>query len=492
MKSFNAFLTACLCGLHVQAGPDLLRFDNGDQLSGRFLGISGSGGIRLQSDEMKEPAEFRLDSVRHLVLHGGKAQQAVESSSYVGLSNGDRIPGNVSAIDDTHITVETKFAGTVRIPKDHVQVLAPNTLGGDIQYYGPFSDEGWNIVRNPSAEPADKDAKKKQPWEFSGSAWFWDANQTTPDENTGSVALVRPQGMPDRSILRFRMDWKDRIGMAIAFHADFAKGEAEKDKNPGHGEFRRESSSIPAIFGNGYVLQIYSTSIMLYRSTMDPQTGARFERIQMPSSVRLREGRGCVMEIRSNRTNGHIALYLDGEFAAQWSEPAGNAPDSEGFAGKGSGFGFLPQVGCNALRISEVSICEWNGMPDSARSMEVDDKDVVLMTNGTDRFAGKLIGMEGGEALRFETRHGIISVPLAEIAEIRFARSHLAKPETNNDPVFHLAPTGRLAAKAIAGDHDVLKLQHAILGPMELHMAPVILIEYKSGTKLSDNWNDDL
>jgi hypothetical protein len=481
-----------LCCLAAQAEPDFLRFENGDQLSGRFLGIHAEGDIRWESAEMKDPATFRIDTLRHLVLRGGKPERVEETLSHVGLTNGDRIPGRITGIDDTHVTLDTKFSGLLRIPKEHLSLLAANPLGGRVHYFGPFSTDGWNMLRPKPTEQVAKDEKKTESWEFSGAAWYWKGKQD-PTESDNSVALARSEGMSDRSVLRFRMNWKDRVAMSIAFHADFATGGSPEEVAEGEQNIRREYGSLPSIFGNCYVLQVFSSHMMLYRSTWDPETGPKFDRVQMNSNyIRLGEERSALVEIRSNRTTGHISLFLNDEFISQWSEPAGNNLDSEGFAGKGNGFGFLSQSGASTVRISEIMVSEWNGMPDSARSMELDDKDAILMTNGTDRFAGKILGMEENDMIRFESRHGTILVPLDDIAEIRFARAGLAKTETREGAVIHLGPIGRLTVKSIAGDRDLLKLQHPILGPVDLRLDPVIMIEYKSGTRIVDGWDVDL
>lgn len=496
MKSITTSLALGLCCLAAQAEPDFLRFENGDQMSGNFLGMNTEGDIRWESPEMKEPAAFRIDTLRHLVLRGGKPKSVEESLSHLGLVNGDRIPGRITGIDDTHITLDTKFGGALRVPKEHVSLLAANPLGGRVHYFGPFSPEGWKMLRakpvNEAEKSAETEARKSEPWEFSGAAWYWKGKQDSP-ESDNSVALARTDGMADRSVLRFRMNWKDRVALSIAFHADFATDLAldhDKDDEP---NIRRDHGSLPSIFGNCYVLQIYSSHMMLYRSTWDPKTGAKFDRVQMNSNyVRLGEERSALVEIRSNRTSGHISLFLNDEFLSQWSEPAGNAAELEGFAGKGNGFGFLSQSGGSAVRISEILVSEWNGMPDSARSMELDDKDAVLLTNGTDRFAGKILGMEENGMVRFESRHGAMQIPLDEIAEIRFARAGLAKTEAQEGPVIHLGPIGRLTVKSIAGDRELLKLQHPILGPVDLRTDPVIMIEYKPGTRIVDGWDVDL
>ncbi len=498
MNPLSPCIALGLCCLAAQAEPDFLRFENGDQLSGRFLGMNPQGDIQWESAEMKEPAAFRTETLRHLVLRGGKPLGVEETLSHIGLTNGDRIPGRISGIDDTHITLDTKFGGTLRAPKEHVSLLAANPLGGRVHYFGPFSADGWQMLQ---AKPAtqeeigtDKDTGETEAWEFSGAAWFWKGKKSSTDGGN-SVALTRADGMSDRSVLRFRMSWKDRVAMSIAFHADFATKLApalEKKDEVVEENIRRDQGSLPSIFGNCYVLQIFSSHMMLYRSSWDPEIGPRFDRVQMSSNyIRLGEERNILVEIRSNRTSGHISLFLNDEFVSQWSEPAGNADNPDGFAGKGNGFGFLSQSSGSTVRISEIMVSEWNGMPDSARSMELDDKDAVLMTNGTDRFAGKILGMDENDMIRVESRHGTILVPLHEIAEIRFARSQLAKTDVQDGPAIHLGPIGRLTVKSIAGDRELLKLQHPILGPLDFRTDPVIMIEYKPGTRIVDGWDVD-
>ena len=132
-------------------------------------------------------------------------------------------------------------------------------------------------------------------------------------------------------------------------------------------------------------------------------------------------------------------------------------------------------------------------MPDSARSMEVDDKDVVLMTNGTDRFAGKILGMEGTDIdpLRKPPRHDSPALCGNRRNPLRpLPVGQIKKPEGPSHSI--LGPVGRISAKSIVGDDKLLKLEHAILGPVDLHTDPVIMIEYKSGTRIADEWNEDL
>ena len=109
-------------------------------------------------------------------------------------------------------------------------MLAPSPLGGRLRYHGPFIEDEWTMANAsfpdgmppPVPDNGEKDKvgkpNKDQPgrWVFSGSAWYWANRQS-------GTALLRQNAMPDRSILRFDLAWKNRLSIAIGFHADFAR-----------------------------------------------------------------------------------------------------------------------------------------------------------------------------------------------------------------------------------------------------------------------------
>ena len=68
-----------------------------------------------------------------------------------------------------------------------------------------------------------------------------------------------------------------------------------------------------------------------------------------------------------------------------------NGTLGEKYVGKGTALAFkkLP-YGNSELRVSEILISQWNGMRDSAQSMQTSERDVILLTNGVDRFSGHI------------------------------------------------------------------------------------------------------
>lgn len=495
-----------LAGLFAADRPDLLRFTNSDQLHGTFRGIKGGPQAVWLRDDLDAPVEFKTERIRHIVLRGGRPAKALEPLSNVGLVNGDRIPGIITGIDDEQITLDTSFAGVLRIPRKQVSVLSPNPLGGRVYYHGPFSEDDWEMTHIshpdglPDVQAADQEAQQDEDgdadlppgrWEFSGSAWYWQS--TSP-----GTALVRKAGMPDRAVLSFELAWKNRLSLAVAFHADFApappSGDAREDAKPARNLGPGDTSNLPRLFGNSYVLQLDSNYLMMFRASVDGEGKPSLERVRFNNnSLRLGETGSASVEIRSNRRNGGISLFINDEFIAQWSESDLIDPLDGPFAGSGSGFGFLVQGQDAPVRISDIVVSEWNGMPDSARSLQVDDQDVVLMANGTDRYAGKVGVLDHDGKVAFEGKHGNFRFPLDEVAAIHFARGQLAPAgDTPADSVVvRFSPIGTISGRPLSGDGSTLGILSPIIGGINLSMDAAVMLEFNASNQLIDDWDAD-
>ena len=502
-----------LAGLAAADFPDLLRFTNGDQLHGAFLGIKEGPQAIWRHDDLAAPVDFKTAQLRHIILQGGRPLKPLASLSHLGLVNGDRIPGTITGITSDMIILDTPYAGVLRIPRKQVSMLAPNPLGGRVYYHGPFVENEWKMAHPsypdglPPASPegdAKKDPDKQHPdtkdlaepgrWVFSGSAWYWLSKRT-------GTALIRETGMPDRAILRFDLAWKNRLSMAFGFHADFARPKpAEGEDNQGAGVKGRpivpgDSADLPRLFGNSFVLQLHSSYLMLFRTAVDAQGKASVERIQLNNNnhLRLAEMSQAKVEVRSNRHTGGITLFVNDEFVAQWSENGVAGHAGGDFAGKGSGFGVLVQGDDTPVRISDIVVSEWNGMPDSARSLQVDDQDVILMANGTDRFAGQVGRLDEHGKVLFEGRHGQFQFPLDEVAEIRFARDRLAPvaAEPAENFVVRLSPVGSISGRPVSGDGSMIGIINPIAGELNLSLESAVMLDFNSSKQIIDDWDAD-
>lgn len=505
-------LTATSCVLASEAPPDLLRFVNGDQLHGTFIGIEAGPVLLWKRQDIAAPVRFELKNLRHAVLRGCNPKQAIETLSQIELTNGDRIPGTISSLDGSTLRIDTPYAGSLEIPRRHVTMMAPNPLGGRSYYHGPFTPDGWEMInaRHPQGTPftdADPSAEKdpfsgdatttqtdgeqtaREPgrWMLSGAAWYWKHDQA-------GTALIRRNCLPDLSVLRFELAWKNQLNFAIAINADFSGTPNADDKEAVEGQrfLPNDSSTLANMFGNSYILQIHSNYMLIYRSKVGKDGEKTVERIQMSNSrIRLGENASATFEFRSNRQTGAVTFFADGKYVTQWSPK-----DIENHAANqatplGSGIGFLSKLNDCAVRISDIVITEWNGMPDSARSMQVDDQDIVLMTNGLDRIAGNAVRIDDKRQLVFKSKHGELSIPMESIAELRFARGRLATYEGSADPRLgvRLGPVGKLTGSPMAADRDSILIKHPLAGDLRIATDSAIMLEIDSTHNPIDSWD---
>jgi hypothetical protein len=499
-------LLACLLPLATaSAAPDpadLLLFNNNDQLHGRFSGISPAGRVLWQREDLTAPIEADPAKLRQIILRGGGPLKLEESPAHIALINGDRIPGRVLHANDSDVTLDTPFAGQITIPRPQIGLIAPQPFGGKLHYHGPHRAEPWSILRDPASDAADpsdaqdpqeaEENEEEQPaeestttpepkgWIFSGAAWYW----TGPRDGT---ALTLPEILPERYILRFDLAWRKRLALSIGFHADFAlppPPNPEKDgENPPKAP-PRPLNNPALIFGNAYVLNLFSDYLMVFRSSVDDDGKPRLDRVQTQhGGLRIGEKGSATVEIRGNRSTGEVSLFIDGEFVVQWSE-------ADPGRAMGRGIGFLASQDDTPTRVSEVLIADWNGMPDAARSLHSQDSDIVLLTNGTDRFSGTLSAIENNSAT-LQGRYATSKIPLTEIAEIHFARKNLATPteDFHEHARVRLQPIGLLSGKISAsGKPNHLLLTHPILGPLELSLDPVSRIDFQTNSSFIDEW----
>jgi len=479
----------------------LLGFNNGDQLHGHYLGFSENRLCWLREDLAAAP-EFELANIRRVILRNARPESGLKTSAHAATIHGDRIPGRIVSLDEEQAVLDTEFAGKLALPRDQLGMLFPNPHGGKIFYQGPFSSNEWEIVKpseritirddreNPDEKEEDSETTVARGWTHSGAAWYWPGNGEMS-------ALARKDGLPERVVVRCHISWKSRISLAIAFHADFkVPSDVEGEDIPDRRFHASDTNIYASLFGNSYVLQLNPTHAMLYRAIMADDGSTKVDRMHTSfNNVNLGDSGSANIEIRASRPTGEISLFINDEFVAQWSE-IGHLDDasdqSHAYAGVGGGLAFYMQSFDCSARISDVVIAEWNGMPDAARSMQADGHDVVLLTNGTDRFSGKITGISDDE-VSLAGRYGEFIFPLDDVAEIRFARFTLSKPEQQDARTIRLRmhPMGLVSGVPVAGNAKHLRIEHPACGAIDVDLSAVVILEMHSGESFLDAWDPD-
>lgn len=482
-------LLLCAAAIQPTTGEDMLRFSNGDQLRGEYQGIGKEGELKWRREDVTEAVGFKAGGIRHVVLGAGKVKP-LRSLSHIGLVNGDRVPGEIKSIDADALVLDTAYAGELRVPRDAVALLAPSPLGGRVHYHGPFAEDEWKVWKQESAATPGADGKPAAEvgqWAFTGSAWYWQGER-------GGGAIYRESCMPERSVLRFDLAWKNRLGVALGFHLDFSKRPAadQAASGPVAAMAGGDIADFARFCGSGYIMQLYSNYVMMYRCETGKDGKPRLERFQSGSySVRVGELGRARVEIRSNPAQGSFALFLNDEFAVQWSESAAIGKAS---IKPGSGMAFAAHGEDVALRVSDIMVSEWNGMPDSARSMETEDQDVVLMVDGVDRYSGKLVGLDAQGRLMLEARHGGFAFPLRDVAEVRFAKKRLMeKPEeaSAGSLVVRFAPIGSISGRPESGERGRLVMKHPVIGAIDLSLESAVMLDFNGSKHLIDDWDGE-
>jgi hypothetical protein len=478
---------------------DLLRFTNGDVIHGRFVGVENGPRVLWQREDLANAVGFDASNLRQLVFNAGRPANALAEPSNAVLVNGDLLPGRIIKLSDTSLTLETEFGGTLEIPRNALAQLNPNPHGGHLFYSGPFNTDGWSMPADPNAkdpqapdeDEAQRDAfapqrraqqakpEKGDPWLFSGAAYY--SNSTLP--------LIREVNMPDKARFRFEISWKSRLNLSVGFHADFkvpAKPAADRPQPQGGMFLGRGQQSFPYVFGNAYVLTFYSSFAQLWRCGFDEAGNPLApERLQVGNAnLNLPESGSATLEFRCDRKAKTIALFINDEFALQWDEA--NSP----YAGKGGGIGFISTAGSNQVRVSEILVTSWNGMSDSARSMESSEHDIVLLTNGTDRFAGKVREVDNG-VVTIAGTYAEMRIPMGEVSEIRFAQNkRLATAQTPpKQATVRFFPVGQISGQMVASKDGVLSMESPILGKVQVNLRYPVMFDFANSRSFIDDWN---
>lgn len=440
-------------------GDDLVLFRNGDLMHGTFGAIDG--GLVWNRTDLERPIKFPLANVQQVVFKGAKQLPLSEKTSYVTLVNGDRVPGEIVSLNDQGLTLESPMLGTVTLSRTHLKSVSPNPFDGQLFYAGPYQSDGWVTLEPVVAKPKEKadpeeteeapeKVEEKKIEEPESSSWVHSGDSFY---SLSSNPLLFPDAqLPDVGRIRFQIAWRGRLNISLSLFGDLirkepvekaegeenAEEEAEKaeeveEVKPALGEKNLRDlikgegfQAIPwidqsqnhhaLIFGSSYTLTLYSSYPQLIRNTFSetgtPQSG-RMDSTR--SNVTLGESGSTEIELRFDRSQSLIMFYIGGSYVTQWN-------DLSGFPSDGRALGFINNTQGANVRISDLLITSWNGVTDTAQSMSHPDRDVILMTNGTDRFSGELISIQNGRAV-LKTKFQEFSVPVVDLAEVTFRSS---------------------------------------------------------------------
>ena len=405
----------------------VVRFSNGDQLTGEVLALSGDQ-LSWQSQILKEPSDFELGHIVDLNMSPGdddaEPPPGAAHKAVLELYNGDLIEGQLSGLSDDDIQLRTSYAGELTVRRVNVKSVKISRTS-DYFYRGPNSIEEWTVTKGNSS------------WQFRGGALH--------SKSPGGIA--REVGFPDECVISFDAAWRGSFRPKVIFFSDAISSDSP-------------DAGYEMVFqGNSVHVKKCGTNNWLGHST---------------NAGSLRENEKARIEIKASRKTGKILLYVDGEIIDVWED---GDIDAEKL---GNGLHIISQDS-SPLRISNIAVTSWDGYYEDVPNRQAgfrgrvfrggfqgqeqaeDDKESknklpagrMVLLNG-DNIEGEVLKIEG-EDITLKTPFTEVIFPIARLKNIVLSPTEMETPRRyKGDVRATLADGSRLVFRFDGVDGDKL------------------------------------
>jgi hypothetical protein len=382
-------LLAFIASSMAAPAPGLLQLFDGTSLHGTLESISTNNGVAWGFQAAQTPLVLRPDNISGIRFESVVAtNRENKPTCRFRFHNGDELLGNLVGIDSENATIESWFGGQLKAPKQAFSSLQFSAHGFKVLYEGPNGPNEW------------KTGKTGHGWTYKDGALI--AN--------GADILGRDFGLTNSSSLEFDLSWTGTFSLTVTVYAQ---------------TIERFDYSTSA-----YVFYLNPGSVSIQRI----QAGAgamMLGRAEIPEMLTKNRAR---LEIRSNREEGTLSLFMNGSLVQRWR-------DTRGFVSNGTGVVFYSQVESPTLKLSNIKLSEWDGRfePEISTTNKLRE-DVVFLAN-RDKVVGKVKGLNESKLL-VQTRTlesatppaegsidegRVLQIPLARVTEIYFANTEASQ-----------------------------------------------------------------
>jgi hypothetical protein len=297
---------ACACAAAAAAPEATVRFANSDALGGSARSITPAHLI-WESPLLEQPAKFLLNQVLDVTLTPEVPGQSSDHEAEVTLTNGDSIRGQLSAVTEDAITLDTWYAGRLSFRRPMVSSVKIEQRSPFL-YRGPTGLEGWQQSAQPPA------------WIYQNSAFRASAE--------GGIA--RDDLLPEECMVSFDVAWKgDSIRLRVIVFSD--------EPTTDHPE-------------SGYELTFMRGGIHVRNCKTKSFLGS-------VQSQALMENDKVSVEVRASTKSNRVALAINGRTLEVWTDP----DEGEGRFGKALQF---ISASKQPLRVSQIRVEPWDGTID--------------------------------------------------------------------------------------------------------------------------------
>lgn len=358
------------------ATPTEVQCTDGSRLKGNLVEI-GPDTARLEADFLATPVPLKIEKILEISMTAKRGDFKGDHIATVTLSNGDTLRGELTGVSEKEISLSTWYAGDLKFRREMVDRLEIEDRP-ELFFSGPEALDGWTQDDPPS-------------WTYEQGAL----------RAQGPGSISRDVGkLPAKVRYAFDLAWRASPRFRFIFQSDDVQA----------GE---PANCYMIDFTNARFLQLTKRSA---RSGVT-QIGGFVNIPEMQTKEKIR------IEVLVDRRAGFIRLLVNGNVAADWSDP-----DPEQAAAPG-GIHFNARDSAN-IRISRVEVTSWDGVveghapendegileddepPQPKEEPEPDPARIRLRNN--DEVAGEMLGIDGGK-VKLKTRFGEVLLPVSRL-----------------------------------------------------------------------------
>jgi hypothetical protein len=400
---------------------DQITFKDQAHLTGKVEALRDDQTLTVISALSPDPLELVAKSIESIQFDA-QEKTTIAAKNLLYLKAGDVLPIISPLLKNKDLSFDTAWSGQLKIAREHIDSLHFDTTEDEVIYSGPGNNE-W-IINN---------------------GWSYDADdKTLVSQNWGSVHREFPT-IPDRFILSFKLSWTGNSGVQCRI------GGALPDTNSRQ---------------NTYLFQIGTSGIELKRTTVTGKSETLAIESQLtPDKFPENE---VTVEIFVDRTNRMLQLVLNGKkIRNNITDPIGT-----GDLPQGRHVSFTCTQGNEDIQIiSEIKLSSWGAATAEARlEKRTDSKTDLLFDIESNRSSGVIASISAGPSpqLLFENPHdpNPRPIPLSKVAVVYF--SGKSATEKTSQYKIKLRGSGMLQADKFTIANDIVKVQHPLLGNIEL------------------------
>lgn len=304
MKLFLATVTGAALALAATADEvkSTVRFSNNDRLSGSVESLT-TDRLVWKSPILERAMPFHLKSVLDLTLTADQPESGGKHEASITLTNGDMVRGQLVAVSDTTVELDTWFAGRMKFNRLMVADIRIIERP-DFLYRGPTGLDGW------------KQSGDKPAWIYQNSGF----------RSVAAGSIARNMNLPDECSVAFDVAWRGSFWLKLAIFSDDL------------------ASDRPA---SGYELIFQQRTVQLRSCKTQRFLG------HTQNATSLQENEKARIEVRASMKSGTICLFVDGQIIEKWIDPEVARNEI------GRGIHFIANA--SPVQVSRIEVGAWDG-----------------------------------------------------------------------------------------------------------------------------------